>query len=95
MSHFGVAIEYGLHVLLRLVGLQGQTPPSVKALAKFQGIPPAYLAKIMTQLEKAGLVVASEGTSAVTTTDWTVDAAQTHEVKEGTQGCSQNSRFSS
>ena len=40
MSHFGVAIEYGLHVLLRLAGLQGET---------------AYLAKIMTQLEKAGL----------------------------------------
>jgi Rrf2 family protein len=30
-------------------------------LADYQGIPQAYLAKIMTRLEKAGLVVANEG----------------------------------
>src|SRR5688572_441734 len=36
-------------------------PPSARALAEFQGVPPAYLAKIMTRLEKAGLVVANEG----------------------------------
>jgi Rrf2 family protein len=47
--------------MLRLAGPQGDVPPSVKALAEFQGIPSAYLSKIMTQLEKAGLVVASEG----------------------------------
>lgn len=61
MAHFGSAVEYGLHVLTHLARFPGEKPPSAKALAIFQGVPPAYLAKTMTQLEKAGLVVAAEG----------------------------------
>jgi Rrf2 family protein len=61
MSHFGVAVEYALHVMTQLARLTLDKPPSARALAEFQGIPPAYLAKILTRLEKAGLVVANEG----------------------------------
>ena len=61
MSHFGVSVEYALHVLTQLARFAPDKPPSAKALAEFQGIPPAYLAKIMTHLQKAGLVTASEG----------------------------------
>ena len=61
MNHFGVAVEYGLHIMTQLAMLGAEKSPSAKALATFQGVPPAYLAKIMTKLDKAGLVVASEG----------------------------------
>jgi Rrf2 family protein len=61
MNHFGVAVEYALHIMTQLARLTLNKPPSAKALAEFQGIPPAYLAKIMTSLDKAGLVQASEG----------------------------------
>lgn len=60
MSHFGVAVEYALHVMVRLARCPDQTP-SVRALAEYQGISRPYLAKIMTALQKAGLVEASEG----------------------------------
>ena len=61
MSHFGVGVEYGLHILTQLARFQPLKPPSNRALAEFQGIPAAYLAKVMTSLEKAGIVEASEG----------------------------------
>lgn len=61
MSHFGVGVEYGLHILTQLARFQPLKPPSAKTLAEFQGIPAAYLAKVMTSLEKAGIVDASEG----------------------------------
>jgi Rrf2 family protein len=61
MSHFGVAVEYALHIMTQLARFTPDKPPSAKALAEFQGIPPTYLAKIMTLLNKAGLVEASEG----------------------------------
>jgi Rrf2 family protein len=47
--------------MTQLVRFAPDKPPPSRALAEFQGIPPAYLAKIMTRLEKAGLVVANEG----------------------------------
>jgi Rrf2 family protein len=61
VSHFGVGVEYGLHILTQLARFEPLKPPSAKALAKFQGVPAAYLAKVMTSLEKAGIVKASEG----------------------------------
>lgn len=61
MSHFGVGVEYGLHILTQLARFQPPKPPSAKTLAEFQGVPAAYLAKVMTSLEKAGIVEASEG----------------------------------
>lgn len=61
MSHFGVAVEYALHVLTQLARFEPEKPPSAGALAQFQGIPAAYLAKVMTSLQKAGLVAAAEG----------------------------------
>ena len=61
VSHFGVAVEYALHVMTQLARFVPEKPPSARALAEFQGVPTAYLAKIMTQLQKAGLVAANEG----------------------------------
>lgn len=61
MSHFGSGVEYGLHCLLYLVDAPAEQPPSARDLAEFQGVSPTYVAKLFTQLEKAGLVASAEG----------------------------------
>jgi len=61
VAHYGVAVEYALHILTRLARLRLEAPPSAKDLADFEGVPPASVAKTMTRLEKAGLVEALEG----------------------------------
>ena len=61
MPHIGSRAEYGLHCLLHLVGRGQDDAPSARDLAAFQGVSASYLAKLFTKLEKAGLVVSSEG----------------------------------
>lgn len=61
MSHIGSRAEYGLHCLLHLIGRGRAEAPSARDLAEFQGVSPSYLAKLFTQLEKAGLVTSAEG----------------------------------
>ena len=63
MSLYGAGVEYGLHCLLYLVDPPEGVRPSSRDLAEFQGVSPAYIAKLFTQLEKAGLFLASEGVS--------------------------------
>ncbi len=58
-SLYGAGAEYALHSLLVLSARA--EPVSVKDLATFQALPERFLAKILTRLEKAGLVRASEG----------------------------------
>ena len=60
MAHLGNAVEYGLHCLLWLVGSKGE-PASSRDLAELQGISTSFLAKIFPKLEKAGIVLSSEG----------------------------------
>jgi Rrf2 family protein len=62
MAHITTGVEYGLHCLLYLVHPldQGRTA-SVRDLADLQGVSVEYVAKLFTKLQKAGLVVASEG----------------------------------
>lgn len=61
MSLYGSSVEYGLHCLLHLVDRPESGQPSSKDLAEFQGISPSYVAKLFTQLEKAGIVRSAEG----------------------------------
>jgi len=62
MAHISSATEYVLHCLLYLAGGKGGVrEASVKDLAELQGVPAEYLAKLFTKLNKAGLVVATEG----------------------------------
>lgn len=58
-SLYGAGAEYALHSLLVLSARA--EPVSAKDLATFQALPERYLAKLLTRLEKAGLVRASEG----------------------------------
>lgn len=60
MAHLTTSVEYGIHCLLWLVGGDGAAMSS-RELAELQGISPSFLAKIFPKLEKAGIVVASEG----------------------------------
>jgi Rrf2 family protein len=62
VAHITTGVEYGLHCLLFLVDPLGENQPaSVRDLADLQGVPLEYVAKLFTKLQKAGLVVASEG----------------------------------
>lgn len=56
---YGASLEYGMHCLTWLVGRD--RPASSRDLAALQGAPAATVAKIMTRLEKAGVVIAVDG----------------------------------
>lgn len=59
-----LALEYALHSLHALASLPAEVTGgafSVKHLAHLMGITPSYLAKIFTQLSKAGLVRTAVG----------------------------------
>ena len=60
MAYIGTGVEYALHCLLFLVAPLEQ-PPSSRDLADIQGVPAAFVAKIFSKLEKAGIVEASGG----------------------------------
>lgn len=60
MAHLTSSVEYGIHCLLWLVGT-GNKALSSRELAELQGVSPSFIAKIFPRLEKAGIVVASEG----------------------------------
>lgn len=58
-SLYGASAEYALHTML--VVAERTEPVSARDLAQFQELPERYLAKLLTRLEKAGLVHAAEG----------------------------------
>lgn len=60
MALFGADVEYGLHTLIWLAKQPSQRPSS-RDLADLQKLPPAMLAKILSKLEKAGIVKATTG----------------------------------
>ncbi|MBI4361943.1 MAG: Rrf2 family transcriptional regulator [Euryarchaeota archaeon] len=51
--------EYALKALLHLVRAPGAVP--MARLAREEGLPPAYLSKVLQNLSRAGLVTASRG----------------------------------
>lgn len=59
MALYSTSVEYGLHCLLPLCA--PDVHASSQELAEFQGISPAYLAKLFAALKRAGLVEALEG----------------------------------
>jgi len=62
MAHISAGLEYGLHCLLFLADPRCDVPPaSARDLADLQGVSVEYVAKLFTKLQKAGLVVATEG----------------------------------
>jgi Rrf2 family protein len=52
---------YALHALMYMTRHITQLPVTSKAMAKAEGMPPGYLAKILQQLAKAGLIRSAKG----------------------------------
>jgi Rrf2 family protein len=61
MAFYGARAEYALHTLLNLSFAPEGTAPSARDLADFQRLPLAFMRKLLTQLEKAGLIEGTEG----------------------------------
>jgi len=50
------ATAYGLHAMMYMVRHITQLPLTAKAIARAEGIPPAYLSRILRRFVKAGLL---------------------------------------
>jgi Rrf2 family protein len=61
MAFYGPRVEYALHTLLNLSLAPREVAPSARDLAEFQRLSITFMQKLLTRLEKAGLVVGSEG----------------------------------
>jgi Rrf2 family protein len=61
MAYYSARVEYALHTLLNLSFAPAGAAPSARDLADFQRLPLAFMRKLLTQLEKAGLIAGSEG----------------------------------
>lgn len=61
MPLYGAATEYALHTVLNLALAASGAAPSARDLAEFQRLPVAFMRKLLTRLEKAGIVAATEG----------------------------------
>jgi Rrf2 family protein len=57
--HIPAKVDYGMRALLELASLQG--PATGEALATAQGLPVKFLAAIMNDLRRAGLVSSQRG----------------------------------
>lgn len=55
------ATAYALHALMYMVRHITELPASTATIAKAEGIPPGYLAKVFQRLVKAGVVKAAKG----------------------------------
>jgi Rrf2 family protein len=58
---FTTKAEYGVRLLVELGRTGGETPVSLKAIADREGLPLAYLERIVALLKKAGLVESTRG----------------------------------
>jgi Rrf2 family protein len=58
---FTTKAEYGVRLLVELGRHHGTGPVSLKALAEAEGLPLAYLERIVALLKKAGLVESTRG----------------------------------
>lgn len=56
MLQFSIGVEYALHCLLYMVGMETGKAVRIKDLAAFQGVSETYLSKVYTKLRKAGIV---------------------------------------
>jgi Rrf2 family protein len=58
---FTTKAEYGVRLLVELGRHHGERPVSLKAIAEAEGLPLAYLERIVALLRKAGLVESTRG----------------------------------
>ena len=58
---FTTKAEYGVRLMVELVRHGADSPTSLKAIAQAEGLPLAYLERIVALLRKAGLVESTRG----------------------------------
>ena len=58
---FTTKAEYGVRLLVELGRQDGEAPVSLKAISEAEGLPLAYLERIVALLKKAGLVESTRG----------------------------------
>jgi Rrf2 family cysteine metabolism transcriptional repressor len=58
---FTTKAEYGVRLLVELGRTEASSPVSLKAIAEAEGLPLAYLERIVALLKRAGLVEATRG----------------------------------
>jgi Rrf2 family cysteine metabolism transcriptional repressor len=58
---FTTKAEYGVRLLVELGRQQGETPTSLKAIAEAEGLPLAYLERIVALLKRSGFVESTRG----------------------------------
>jgi Rrf2 family protein len=61
MPLYGAGTEYALHTLLNVALAPATAAPSARELAEFQKLPVAFIRRLLTRLEKAGLILGAEG----------------------------------
>lgn len=61
MAHFGNKVEYALHTLLNIALAPADAAPSSRELADFQRLPLAFVRKLLTEQQRAGLLLGAEG----------------------------------
>ncbi len=61
MALYGAGVEYALHTMVNLCIGSHAGAPSARELAEFQMLPVAFTRRLLTQLEKAGLLRSTEG----------------------------------
>jgi Rrf2 family protein len=88
VSLYGAASEYGIHCLLHLANVPDDVWPSARDVADFQGISATYVAKLFTQLQKAGIVQSSGGKSGGFRLARTADRISVLDVVDAVEGTS-------
>ena len=61
MAHSGTKVEYALHTLLNISLAPPGSAPSARELAEFQRLPLAFVRKLLTEQQQAGLLRGTEG----------------------------------
>jgi Rrf2 family protein len=61
VAFYTARVEYALHTVLNLLRAGPQSSPSARELADFQRLPVAFTRRLLSQLEKAGIVTGTEG----------------------------------
>jgi len=58
---FSVAVEYALHGLIYMAGLEENKSIRIQDMSRFQGISESYLSKTYAKLAKAGIISSAAG----------------------------------
>jgi Rrf2 family protein len=83
---FSNPCKYALQALVHLAGREGGGPALLRDVAEAEGIPPSFLAKIMQQLARKGLLRSAKGPGGGFTLNRPAGKVSVREVVEAVDG---------